>query len=275
LIVDPLLPLPYRVVSIRQDTDDTATLDLEPVGEAIEPPKPGQFTMLYAFGVGEVPISVSGTPVNGSLLVQTVRGVGAVSNAITHLRAGQELGVRGPYGTAWPVEEAEGHDVVFVAGGLGLPPLRPAIRHVLSNRDRYGRVFLLYGSRSPEELLYRQELAEWRRMLDVEVLLTVDAADPTWRGAVGVVTTLIPRAAFDPSDTVAMVVGPEVMIRFTVNALHAAGLPFERIHVSMERAMKCGVGLCGRCQFGPAFICRNGAVMRYDRIAHVFTVREI
>jgi NAD(P)H-flavin reductase len=275
LIVDPLLPLPYRVLSVRRDTADTATLDLEPVGEAIETPKPGQFTMLYAFGVGEVPISVSGTPVNGSPLVQTVRGVGAVSNAITHLRAGQELGVRGPYGTAWPVEEAEGHDVVFVAGGLGLPPLRPAIRHVLAHRDLYGRVFVLYGARGPEELLYREELAEWRRLLDVEVLVTVDSADPTWHGVVGVVTTLIPRAAFDPADAVAMVVGPEVMIRYTVNALQAAGLPSERTYVSMERAMKCGVGLCGRCQFGSDFICKNGAVMRYDHIAHVFTVREI
>ena len=145
--------------------------------------------MLYAFGVGEAPISVSGAPVDGKPLAHTVRNVGAVSNAITRLRVGQELGVRGPYGTAWPVEAADGQDILFVAGGLGMAPLRPAVRHVLAHRDRYGRVALLYGTRGPEDLLYREELTEWRRMLDVEIEVTVDRADRTWRGAVGVVTT--------------------------------------------------------------------------------------
>jgi NAD(P)H-flavin reductase len=275
LIVDPLLPLPYRVLAVHQDTLDTATLYLEPVGAAIPEPQPGQFTMLYAFGVGEAPISVSGAPVDGAPLVHTVRSVGAVSNAITRLHAGQELGVRGPYGTAWPVEAADGQDILFVAGGLGLAPLRPAVRHVLANRDHYGRVALLYGTRGPEDLLYRDELTEWRRMLDVEIEVTVDRADRTWRGAVGVVTTLIPRVGCDPAHTTAMVCGPEVMMRFSIQALQATGLPFERTYVSLERSMKCGIGLCGRCQFGADFICKQGAVMRYDRIAHVFTVREI
>ncbi len=273
--MDPLLPLPYRVLAVRQDTHDCVSLDLEPVGAAIADPQPGQFTMLYAFGVGEAPISVSGAPVSGAPLVHTVRAVGAVSNAITRLRAGQELGVRGPYGTAWPVEAADGQDILFVAGGLGMAPLRPAVRHVLANRDRYGRVALLYGTRGPEDLLYRDELTEWRRMLDVEIEVTVDRADRTWRGAVGVVTTLIPRVGCDPAHTTALVCGPEVMMRFSIQALQAAGLPFERTYVSLERSMKCGIGLCGRCQFGAEFICKQGAVMRYDRIAHIFTVREI
>lgn len=269
------MPLPYRVLAVHQDTADVATLDMEPVGAAIPEPKPGQFTMLYAFGVGEAPISVSGAPVNGAPLVHTVRGVGAVSNAITHLHPGQEIGVRGPYGTAWPVEQADSHDILFVAGGLGLAPLRPAVRHVLANRDRYGRVSLLYGTRGPEDMLYREELTDWRRMLDVEIEVTVDHADRTWRGAVGVVTNLIPRAGFDPAHTTALVCGPEVMMRFSIMALQSAGLPFDRTYLSLERSMKCGMGLCGRCQFGADFVCKEGAVMRYDRIAHIFTVREI
>jgi NAD(P)H-flavin reductase len=273
--VDPYLPLAYRVIAVRQETADVATLDLLPVGAAIPEPAPGQFAMLYVFGVGDVPISVSGAPVEGAPLMHTLRGVGPASRAITRLRPGQELGVRGPYGTVWPVAEAEGHDVLFVAGGLGLAPLRPAVRQVLANRERYGRVSLLYGTRSPQDILYREELAGWRRMLDVQIEVTVDRADASWRGAVGVVPDLIPRACFDPASTIAMVCGPEVMMRFTVLALQAAGLPFERIFVSLERSMKCGIGLCGHCQFGREFVCKQGAVMRYDRIAAIFTVREI
>ncbi len=271
----PYLPLPYRVIAVRQDTPDTATVDLMPVGAAIPEPAPGQFTMLYVLGVGEAPISVSGAPIEGAPLAQTLRGVGAVSKAVIRLQPGQELGVRGPYGTIWPVAEADGHDVLFIAGGLGLAPLRPAVRHVLANRERYGRVSLLYGTRSPADILYRDELALWRRMLDVQIEITVDRAHRSWHGAVGVVTELIPRAGVDPARTIAMVCGPEVMMRFSVQALQAAGMPFEQIYVSMERSMKCGTGLCGRCQFGPDFVCKQGAVMRYDRIASIFTVREI
>lgn len=271
----PYLPLPYRIISVRQDTPDTATIDLQPVRAAIPEPAPGQFTMLYMLGVGEAPISVSGVPIEGAPLAQTLRGVGNVSKAIIRLQPGDEIGVRGPYGTTWPVAEADGHDVLFIAGGLGLAPLRPAIRHVLAHRDRYGRVAVLYGARTPADILYRDELVLWRRMLDVQVEVTVDRAQRAWHGAVGVVTELIPRAGFEPDRTLAMVCGPEVMMRFSVQALQGAGLPSERIYVSMERSMKCGTGLCGHCQFGGEFVCKQGAVMRYDRIASIFTVREI
>ena len=273
--VNSYLPLPYRVVAVRQDTADVATLDLKPVGAAIPEPAPGQFTMLYMLGVGEAPISVSGVPIEGAPLAQTLRGVGAVSKALIKLQPGEELGVRGPYGTTWPVTAADGHDVLFVAGGLGLEPLRPAIRHVLANRERYGRVAVLYGTRSPQDMLYREELALWRRMLDVQVEVTVDRAHRSWHGAVGVVPDLVPRAGFDPARVIAMVCGPEVMIRFTVLALQGAGVPLDRIYVSLERSMKCGMGLCGRCQMGADFVCKQGAVMRYDRIASIFHVREI
>lgn len=271
---DPLVPRLYRVDRITRELADTVTLDLAPLVGSRPPFEPGQFNMLYAFGVGEAAISMSGDR-NGTGLVHTVRDVGAVSGAITRLSPGATLGIRGPFGTGWPVKQAEGADIVIVAGGLGLAPLRPAIYHVLANRDRYGRVVVLFGSRSPKDMLYRRELEQWRQRLDVDIEVTVDHADAGWRGNVGVVPTLIARAAFDPRAAVAFVCGPEMMMRFTVNALLAARLPPDRIHVSMERNMKCAIGLCGHCQFGPAFICKDGPVLRFDRIADIFAMREI
>ena len=275
IATDPFVPLPYRVGRVRRETRDITTLELTPVSGQRPRYQPGQFNMLYAFGIGEVAISVSGDPSLPGGYVHTVRDVGAVSGAIAKLKAGAMLGVRGPYGTPWPVEAAEGNDVVFVAGGLGLAPLRPAICHVLGYRQRYGRVVLLYGTRSPPDILFRQELERWRRRLDIEVLITVDRAAAEWRGNVGVVTKLIARAGFDPHGAVAMVCGPELMMRFAANALQASGLVPDRIWLSMERNMKCAIGLCGHCQFGPDFVCKDGPVMRYDRIADIMTVREI
>jgi NAD(P)H-flavin reductase len=165
--------------------------------------------------------------------------------------------------------------VVIVAGGLGLAPLRPAIYHVLAHRARYGKVVVLYGTRGPSEILFRPEIERWRRRLDAEIAVTVDRADTDWRGNIGVVPKLIPRAGFDPHNTIAMICGPEVMMRFSASALYEAGVPFERIYLSMERNMKCAIGLCGHCQFGPSFICKDGPVMRYDRIMDMLAVREI
>ncbi len=256
----------------RRETRDTWTLALDAGGLAF---LPGQFNMLYAFGIGEIPVSISGDPAAPAPLVHTVRAVGAVSQAIARLKPGEALGLRGPFGTAWPVAESAGSDVVVVAGGLGLAPLRPALYRLLAERARYGRIALLYGSRSPDDILYRREIERWRRRLDVAVEVTVDHAPASWRGHVGVVTKLIERAAFDPDNTVAMVCGPEIMMRFTAAALATAGVSPERIHVSMERNMKCAVGHCGHCQFGPALICRDGAVMRYDRVRPFLTVREL
>jgi NAD(P)H-flavin reductase len=198
-----------------------------------------------------------------------------VSAAIANLESGATLGVRGPFGTSWPLASAEGADVLFVAGGLGLAPLRPAIDSILANRARYGRVVILFGSRSPEELLYRGALEQWQKRLDVDIVITVDHADANWRGSVGVVPTLIRRVPLEPEDTVAMICGPEVMMRFTVSALREAGIASDRIWLSMERNMKCAIGLCGHCQFGPTFVCKDGPVMRFDKIAKIFAVREI
>jgi NAD(P)H-flavin reductase len=274
-VTDPFVPLPYRVGRVRRETRDITTLELAPITGERPAYQPGQFNMLYVFGIGEVAISMSGDPAAGGGYVHTVRNVGAVSGAIAGLEAGAMLGVRGPFGTAWPTGPAAGSDVVFVAGGLGLAPLRPAIYQVLAQRGRYGRVVLLYGTRNPPDILFRHEMERWRRRLDVDILVTVDHADASWRGNVGVVPKLIARAGFDPHNTIAMVCGPEVMMRFTAGALTAAGLPAEHIYLSMERNMKCAIGLCGHCQFGPDFICKDGPVMRYDRIMDILAVREI
>jgi NAD(P)H-flavin reductase len=272
---DPFVPQVYRVGGIRRELSDTVTLDFAPLAGMRPAFEPGQFNMLYVFGVGEIAISMSGDSTDETRFVHTVRDVGATSKAITRLEVGATIGLRGPFGVGWPVAAAEGSDVVIIAGGLGLAPLRPAIYHVLANRARYGRVAILFGSRSPSDMLYRHELEQWRQRLDVDIEATVDHADTNWRGNVGVVPALIPRIAFDPRETVAMICGPEIMMRFTVGALRAAGVSPERIYLSMERNMKCAIGLCGHCQFGPTFVCKDGPVMRFDRIADIFAIREI
>ena len=271
--MQPMAPRPFRVVRRRRETADTWTLDLEPVEGAALDFQPGQFTMLYAFGIGEVPISICGE--RGGPLVHTVRAVGAVTEAICASQPGSVLGVRGPFGRGWPVEEALGLDVVVVAGGIGLPPLRPALYECLKRRQEYGGVFLLYGSRTPADLVFRREVERWRSRFDVEVDVTVDRGEEGWRGNVGVVPKLIGSAHFDPTAALAMICGPEIMMRFAAEALLDRGLPAERIWVSMERDMKCGLGWCGHCQLGPTLICRDGPVYRWDEIEPLMEVREL
>lgn len=272
---DPMVPRLFRVERSRRDLGDTVTLFLTAADGGRFRFAPGQFNMLYVFGVGEVPISISGDPADTGTLVHTIRGVGAVSEALCALKPGDTLGVRGPYGTPWPVGEAYGQDVVFVAGGIGLAPLRPAILQVLAERERFGNVVLCYGARTPGDILFAKELHTWRGRFDFNVQVTVDRVTGPWNGTVGVVTHLIGRGGFDHHNTVSFVCGPEVMMRYTVLALRDAGVGTERVHVSMERNMKCGVGLCGHCQFGPGFVCRDGPVYRFDRIADIFAIEEL
>lgn len=274
---DPMLPAPFAITRTTAETLDTFTLELEPTagGPASAPFDPGQFNMLYVFGVGEVPISISGDPSDPGKLVHTTRSVGAVTAAMKSMERGQALGVRGPFGSAWPVEAAEGRDLVLVAGGIGLAPLRPALYHVLAHRSRYNKVVLLYGARTPEEMLYSAELRRWRSRLDLEVRVTVDRATEDWRGNVGFVTTLIRRAPFEPGNTVAFVCGPELMMRFAAQELGQRGLPEDHIHVSLERNMKCAVGFCGHCQFGPHFVCRDGPVFPFASVRTALGVNEV
>jgi len=272
---NPMAPEPYRILRTRRETYDTFTLELTPVKGPMMRFAPGQFNMLYVFGIGEVPISISGDPSNGEVLVHTVRAVGTVTNALKALKRNGVVGVRGPFGSHWPVEQAQGSDVVIVTGGIGLAPLRPALYHVLANRQEYGKVALLYGSRTPQDMLYPRELERWRGRFDLEVNATVDSAKGDWLGHVGVVTRLIPPAKFDPTETVALVCGPEVMMRFTVIELQKRGVPDDRIYISMERNMKCAIGHCGHCQFGPSFICKEGPVYNYAQIEPFFKIREV
>jgi NAD(P)H-flavin reductase len=270
-----MVPRPFRVISVYRHSRDTATLVLEPCDGVPLPFEPGQFTMLGAFGRGEAPISVSGDPADPGRLEHTVRDVGGVTRVLASAGPGDVLTVRGPYGNSWQARDGAGGDLVIVAGGIGLAPLRSAILGVLARRAEFGRISLLYGARTPGERVFAGDLARWAADPDsLEVAVTVDRADPGWTGRVGVVTQLIPAARFGPERTLALVCGPEVMMRFVAAALMDAGVPAGRIRVSLERNMECGVGLCGHCQLREYFICTDGPVFSYSQVAGLLTVRE-
>ena len=240
--------------------------------------EPGQFNMLYLFGIGEVAISISSDPSHPQRLGHTIRHVGRVTNAFKDLQPGDEIGVRGPFGRPWPLHEAEGHDLVVVAGGVGVCPVRPAIESAMRHRDRYHRLILLLGARTPELLPYQDQLDEWLSLMErlgVELHLTVDEASPGWLYGEGVVTTLFPKAGLEPGRTTAFMCGPEIMMKFAGIGLREIGVPAERIWLSTERHMECGIGLCGHCQLGPYFVCKDGPVFRYDEIAPLMEVREL
>ncbi len=272
----PMLTWPCAIRRVIKETHDTFSCELEPgTADGKWPFAPGQFNMLYVYGAGEVPISISGDPSQTGVLVHTTREVGAVTSAMRRLKAGQAIGVRGPYGRGWPVHEAEGRDLVVITGGIGLAPLRPVVYHALAHRDKLGKIVLLYGARTPEDILYWRNLEKWRSRFDLEIHLTVDRAAGSWRGNVGVVTQLIQRSPFDPANCLALVCGPEIMMRFTALELEKRGVPIHDIYVSMERNMKCGIGLCGHCQLGGSFVCKDGPVYRCDEIGPLLIQREV
>jgi len=268
-----MTPQPFVVSAREQDTVDTWTLTLEALDGDGPVVAPGQFVMVYVFGIGEVPISVSGPAWRPGPVVLTVRAVGAVTAAVCGSEPGTVLGLRGPFGNSWPIEDATGGDVVVVAGGIGLAPLRSLVLTTVERRSEYGEVSLLYGARTPGDLLYTRQLDEWRDAIAVDV--TVDAADAGWPGRVGVVPKLVAGADFDADETTAFVVGPEIMMRYTVEALTERGLAPERAHLSMERHMRCGVGLCGHCQLGLTLICRDGPVYSWAELEPWLMVREL
>jgi NAD(P)H-flavin reductase len=268
-----MMPTRYRVIDRTPETADTATLALEPVDAPLPVFRPGQFAMLYAFGVGEVPISVSGRRGPGGLL-HTVRAVGATSRALFDAQPGQVLGVRGPFGVGWPVPAPPGADVLVVAGGLGLAPLRPVVHHAVDDRQRYGSVTVLVGARTPDDLLYPDEYEAWRGA-GLDVLTTVDHAGGGWSGHVGLVTALFGQLRNRPADTVAYVCGPEIMMRFAARGLAERGVLASRMWLSLERNMQCGIGHCGHCQLGPWLVCRDGPVVRYDVAEALLSVKEL
>lgn len=272
----PMRPHPFRVLEIAAEIPGCMTLRVEPDGATGEAAfAPGQFCMIYVFGRGEVPISVSGDPAKSGELTFTVMAVGSVTQSLCAVKPGDVIGLRGPFGSAWPLDTIKGRDVIVMAGGLGLAPLRPSLYRMLRNRNDYGNIVLLYGTRQPESIAFSRELAEWRQREPIDVGVTVDTAGRDWPGKVGVVTELLKGRNVDPANTSALICGPEIMMRFSAYALLDLGVAAENIHVSMERNMKCAVRMCGRCQYGPFFLCAEGPVFSFDRVERLFRIREV
>ena len=273
---DPMLTYPVMIRRVLWENDDTFTLTLD-LGDALPGFRflPGQFNMLYVYGLGEVAISISSDPARIGTLDHTIHRVGTVTTSLAHKKRGDVVGIRGPYGSSWPVEVGKGKDICVVTGGIGLAPLRPLLYTILRERDAYGRVILLYGGRSPLDLLFRVELEKWGNEHDVETLVTVDRGDTSWKGHIGVVTGLFSYIKLDVRNTVAFVCGPEIMMKYTVEELETRGLAPEQVWLSMERNMKCAIGFCGHCQLGPTFICKDGPVYPLPRIRPLLDRKEL
>lgn len=276
--MNAMLPQTYRIRTKHRETKNVFTVELVPArsdAPGVPAFAPGQFNMLYGFGVGEAAISISGDSTKHESLVHTIRTAGSVTDALDALHPGDTVGLRGPFGGAWPIEAACGLDLILMAGGIGLAPLRPVLYHILNHRDDFERVSLVYGARSPDDLLYADELAEWRSRMDLDVDITVDTAGPHWHGNVGVVTNLLNRSPVSPKETLAMICGPEVMMRHCARELGQIGVREDRIYLSLERNMRCAIGQCGHCQYGPYFVCKNGPVFPLPAIRNLIGVREI
>jgi NAD(P)H-flavin reductase len=272
----PMTPVPYRVLARTVENFESATICLKPAEHRLASPLPGQFMMLYSFGVGEIAMSVSGVPSSADGTIgHTIRSVGAVSKALHDAEVGTIVGVRGPFGTDWDLESCVGRDLVIVAGGCGLAPLRPVVVQALEQRSRFGRVTIVAGGRTPQHFLFRAEAEDWARhpLLDTELI--VDAAESGWAWQVGLVTEPLRRLTLDPRRTTAMICGPEPMMQFSALALLDHGMAASDIRVSLERNMQCGIGWCGHCQLGPLLLCRDGPVVGYDIAAPLLQVKEL
>jgi sulfhydrogenase subunit gamma (sulfur reductase) len=266
------LPSIASVTEVRPETPDICTFVVafdEPELRESFTYGPGQFAELSIFGVGECPIGIASSPTRKGYLEFCVRAVGAVTNAIHDLEVGDKLGVRGPLGNSWPTKEIEGKDLLFIGGGIGLPPLRSLIQYVLDNRDRYGEVQIVYGARSPQDLVYKEELKEWEERSDVVLDVTVDVGDDTWDGPVGFVPPFLKEVNPSPENRVAFTCGPPIMIKLVVEALEEMGYADAHIVTTLEMKMKCGVGKCGRCNIGDKYICRDGPVFTFAQLREI------
>jgi len=269
-----LIPIKTAIIDIKNETQNVRTYYIK-LPNGVEIPKPGQFNMIYIHGVGEVPISVSDIDYEARAVAHTVRFVGSVTKAFSILEKNSLVGFRGPYGIGWPMDLAMGKNLILIAGGIGLPPLRPVIREVARNRDKYRKLFILYGAKTPDDLIYRYEYRDYESIPDTELYITVDKSNSDWKGRVGVVTDLISLISVDPSETLVFLCGPEIMMKFAVKELLKKGFKGNKIFLSLERRMKCGVGLCGHCQMGPYFVCRHGPVFPLWFISRYFWVDQI
>lgn len=264
-------PKTWTVLSRRQESIDAATIEIAPKFGALPAVNPGQFHMMYVFGIGEIPVSFSAIKL--ASVEHTIRSVGPVSSALSNLKPGSEIGVRGPFGSSWDTDIDLNRDVLVVAGGVGLAPLKALVESILDHRSRHRNVHVLYGARDPESILFEAQLCEWSN--SINVLLTVDAASDNWRRYVGVVPALIDHVDFEPNRTTAFVCGPEAMMKYTIAKLKECGVSSADIYLTMERNMKCAIGLCGHCQYGGSFICRQGPVYTFETIEKIFNVAEL
>ena len=268
-MINPYLIHPATIVEKIRESDDINTYRLQLVDEQVRARfrfAAGQFNMVYLFGVGEVAISIDSIANEPGFLDHTIRIVGRVTKGIADLKSGDVLGIRGPFGQGWPLDEARGRPVVIVTGGLGCAPVVGAIESIFRRRAHYGPVKILHGVKTPHDLLYRERFNAWRHVPDTEVLLASDQPDKAWHHHVGVVTELFEQVSTDPATSIVLMCGPEIMMRLGVPILMRGGIPSTSIYISLERHMECGIGLCGHCQMGPYFLCKDGPVMRYDRV---------
>lgn len=263
------LPQPAEIVRTEQLTAMEKLFEIKLKNGRDLGHMPGQFVEVSLLGIGEAPISISSSPTKTGSFELAVRAVGNVTKALHALDKGASIGIRGPFGKGFPIDDLRGKDLLFVAGGIGLVPLRSLINYALDNRKDFNRVIVLFGARSPAEQLFIQELALWRASSEMEYLETVDRANGDWKGNVGVITTLFPKIAIDPQNTAAIIVGPPVMYRFAILEAQVKGIPYDQIVVSLERRMKCGVGKCGHCQIDDLYVCQDGPVFTYARIKDI------
>lgn len=276
--MNPFIPKLAKIVDRRHEAKNIYTYRLRFNSEIDQRNysfRPGQFNMLYVFGVGEIPISISGDPEDKEGIDHIIRAVGTVSRALEACESGTSLGIRGPFGSEWPLAEAVGKDVLLVTGGLGCAPVMGAIHYILKRRKKYGAVKILHGIKAPHDLIYRQKIEEWKSFPDTEVHLTSDTADKNWKFHIGVVTNLLEQIEINPEQTIVMMCGPEIMMRFAIKEFFKRNIPKNQIYLSMERNMKCALGFCGHCQYGPHFICKDGPILRYDQVAGIFPYKEI
>jgi NAD(P)H-flavin reductase len=272
------MPLPAQILGVREENFNTRTYTLRFVDEGLRRMyhfEPGQFNMLYAPGVGEAAISISSDPSQTETLDHTVRLVGSVTRAMERLGLGATVGLRGPFGRGWPLEAMEGKDVVIVAGGIGLAPLRPVVYWLLSHRDHCRRVVLLYGCRTPEDRVFAGDLEQWDASGSIQVLVTVDNASAAWAGPVGVVTSLLRRIKVNAERTIVLVCGPKVLNHVAAWNFLQLHVPPNHVYVSLERNMNCGYGRCGHCQYGSKFLCKDGPVLCFSEVADIFGKEEI
>ena len=275
-LANPWVPHLATIRSIKKEVAGVQTYELEFADRQTAAGfrfQPGQFNILYLPGIGEVAISMSSDPGVPETIAHTIRAAGNVTQALARKQVGEQLGVRGPFGTSWPMDACRKQDVLIACGGIGLAPLRPALYHILRHRSDYGRVILLYGARTPNDLLFADEYEYWRDK-GIEVEVTVDIGESDWRGNIGVVPVLFYRMRVNPAHTRLLTCGPEIMIRFVIFEALARRLKPEQIYLSMERNMSCAMGLCGRCQVGPMFVCKDGPVFTYRQMEPYLHVED-